>query len=330
MGVRKRWGMWIVAALALAGMAVSAGWAEAAGWVPKEPVSMIVPGAAGGSTDLLGRAVEKVWSKYCPQPLLVVNKTGGGGVVGATAVARAKPDGYTLALGYGSGHDLVMPHIQKVEYNPFRDLDPVARLSIHTVVVLVPASSPVKNMKDLIALAKKEGKPITASVGLTAGAVDLVIRGIASTTGIEITSIPHKGGAEAMTTLMGGQTTMGGGHPSEIIVPLKSNRIRAIAIATPERDPSLPDVPTLIEQGIKFHTWGSVKGIAVPKNTPKEIVAYYADVFKKITSDPDFKKSMQDISQPVLYLGPEDFDKFMHRAYDDYGKLVKQLGLEQK
>jgi tripartite-type tricarboxylate transporter receptor subunit TctC len=332
MGVRKRWGRWIVVALALAAMTVSAGWAAdpKGGFVPKEPVTVIVPGAAGGSTDLLARAVEKVWSKYCPQPLLVVNKTGGGGVVGATAVARAKPDGYTLALGYGSGHDLVMPHIQKVDYNPFRDLDPVARLSIHSVVVLVPASSPVKNMKDLIAMAKKEKKPITASVGLTAGAVDLVIRGIAATSGIEITSIPHKGGAEAMTTLMGGQTAMGGGHPSEIIVPLKANRIRAIAIATPERDPSLPDVPTLIEQGINFHTWGSVKGIAVPKNTPKEIVAYYAEVFKKVTADPDFRKSMQDLSQPVLYLGPEDFGKFMVQASNDYAKLVKQLGLEQK
>lgn len=300
------------------------------GFKPEKTITMVVPGAAGGSTDLLARAIEKVWSKYCPQPLQVVNKPGGGGVEGATTVARAKPDGYTLALGYGSGHDLVMPHIQKVEYDPFRDLVPVARLSMHSVVVLVPANSPFKTMKDVVDWAKKENKPVTASVGLTAGAVDLVMRGFGASTGITVTPIPHAGGAQAMTTLMGGQTLIGGGHPAEVISPLRSNRLRAIGIATPERDPALPNVPTLREQGINFHTWGSVKGIAVPQKTPQAVIDYYADVFKKITDDPDFKKAMQDMLQPVQYMGPDEFSKFMRQAYDDYGKLIKELGLVKK
>ena len=161
-----------------------------AAFKPEKPVTMIVPGAAGGSTDLLARAVEKVWSKYCPQPLQVVNKTGGGGIEGATFVARAKPDGYTMELGYGSGHDIVMPHIQKVEYDPFKQLEPVARLSIHSVVVLVPANSPFNSIKEITDWGKKENKPITASVSLTAGAVDLVMRGIGKTSGAENNADP--------------------------------------------------------------------------------------------------------------------------------------------
>ena len=297
---------------------------------PDKPVTIIVPFAAGGSSDMLGRAIEKVWNKHCPQPVQIVNKTGGGGIEGARFVSRAKPDGYTLVLGYGSGHDLVMPHLQKMEYDPFKDLAPIARMSMHSVVVLVPENSPYKSVKEIVDWAKKENKPVTAAVSTTAGAVDIVMRGIGKSTGITVTPIPHAGGSQAITTLMGGQTMMGGGHPAEIIPQLKANRVRPIGIATPERDPALPNVPTLKEQGINFYTWGSVKGMAAPKGTPPEIIAYYSDLFKKISEDPDFKKIMADLVQPIQYQNATEYAAFMKQAYGDYGKLVKDLGLEKK
>ncbi len=297
---------------------------------PDKPVTIIVPFAAGGSSDMLGRAIEKVWNKHCPQPVQIVNKTGGGGIEGARFVSRAKPDGYTLVLGYGSGHDLVMPHLQKMEYDPFKDLVPIARMSMHSVVVLVPENSPYKSVKEIVDWAKKENKPVTAAVSTTAGAVDIVMRGIGKSTGITVTPIPHAGGSQAITTLMGGQTMMGGGHPAEIIPQLKANRVRPIGIATPERDPALPNVPTLKEQGINFYTWGSVKGMAAPKGTPPEIIAYYSDLFKKISEDPDFKKIMADLVQPIQYHYATEYAAFMKQAYGDYGKLVKDLGLEKK
>ena len=297
---------------------------------PDKPVTIIVPFAAGGSSDMLGRAIEKVWNKHCPQPVQIVNKTGGGGIEGARFVSRAKPDGYTLVLGYGSGHDLVMPHLQKMEYDPFKDLVPIARMSMHSVVVLVPENSPFKSVKEIVDWAKKENKPVTAAVSTTAGAVDIVMRGIGKSTGITVTPIPHAGGSQAITTLMGGQTMMGGGHPAEIIPQLKANRVRPIGIATPERDPALPNVPTLKEQGINFYTWGSVKGMAAPKGTPPEIIAYYSELFKKISEDPDFKKIMADLVQPIQYQNATEYAAFMKQAYGDYGKLVKDLGLEKK
>ena len=338
MGNKLNWKTWVallvmvimVAAAVGCGKTPEAKPAAPAAFKPEKSVTLIVPFAAGGSSDLLARAVEKVWSKYCPQPVQIVNKTGGGGLEGATFVSRAKPDGYTLVLGYGSGHDTVMPHLQKMDYDPFRDLTPVARLSNHSVVVLVPENSPFKSVKDIVDWAKKENKPVTAAVSTTAGAVDIVMRGIGKASGITVTPIPHAGGAQAVTTLIGGQTTMGGGHPAEVLPQLKAKRVLPIAIATPERDPALPDVPTLKEQGINFYTWGSVKGIAAPKNTPKEIVDYYSDLFKKITDDPDFKKIMADMAQPVQYQNAADFTKFFKEAYDDYGKMVKDLGLDKK
>ena len=304
--------------------------APKAAFKPDKPITMIVPMAAGGSTDMLARAVEKVWSKYCPQPLQIVNKPGGGGIEGAAFAGRAKPDGYTLLMGVGSGHDIVMPHIQPVEYNVFKDVTIISRLSVHTVAVLVPENSPFNSMKDVIEWAKKENKPVTAAVSVKAGAVDLVMRGIGKSAGINVTPIPHAGGAQAMTTLVGAQTMMGGSHPGEAIAQLKANRVKAIGIATPERDPVLPNVPTLREQGINFHTWGSIKGVGAPKGTSKEIVDYYADVLKKVSEDPDFKKAMADMLQPVMYLGPADFEKNLKQASDDYAKLIKELELDKK
>ena len=303
---------------------------KAAAFKPDKPVTMIVPMAAGGSTDMLARAVEKVWSKYCPQPLQIVNKPGGGGIEGAAFAGRAKPDGYTLLMGVGSGHDIVMPHIQPVEYNVFKDVTIISRLSVHTVAVLVPENSPFNSMKDVIEWAKNENKPVTAAVSVKAGAVDLVMRGIGKSAGINVTPIPHAGGAQAMTTLVGAQTMMGGSHPGEAIAQLKANRVKAIGIATPDRDPVLPNVPTLREQGINFHTWGSIKGVGAPKGTSKEIVDYYADVLKKVSEDPDFKKAMADMLQPVMYLGPADFEKNLKQASDDYAKLIKELELDKK
>jgi tripartite-type tricarboxylate transporter receptor subunit TctC len=296
---------------------------------PEKPITAIVPASPGGATDLLARAVEKVWSKYCPQPIQIVNKGGGGGVEGAVAVKTAKPDGYTLIIGMGGGHDIVAPHLQNIEYK-YTDLTPVARLSVNSVVILVPADSPFNSVKDVVEWAKRENKPVTASVSQKAGAHDLTAQAFGKKAGITVTPIPHSGGAQAITTLLGGQTVIGTGHPAEVITHLKSGKLKPIGIALPERDPALPNVPTLKEQGIDVYTWGSVKGVGLPKNTSKEIVDYYADVFKKIADDPEFKKACEDMMQPAQYQNPEEFAKFLKQVTDDYGTLIKSLGIEKQ
>jgi tripartite-type tricarboxylate transporter receptor subunit TctC len=293
---------------------------------PTKPIQVIVPFSAGGSSDLLARAVEKIWTKYSPQPLIIINKPGGGGVMGTEFVVRSKPDGYTLYLGYGSGHDLVMPHLQKLPYDTFKDLDPVSRLSVHSVVICVGAKSPINSMKDLIAYAKA-GNKVTAAVSTAAGAVDIAMRAIAKRANINITPVPFSGGADAVTALAGGHLTIGGGHPSEVMPHVKAGRFKAIGVALLTRDPALPNIPTLKEQGINVYTWGSVKGVAAPAGTPKEVIQYISSTLKKVSADAEYKKIMANLYQPIMYQDTKDWAAFLKRAYKDYGDLIKELNI---
>jgi tripartite-type tricarboxylate transporter receptor subunit TctC len=318
----------IVASLATLLVAAAWPWAAmAADPYPTKPISAVVPMAAGGSSDLLARAVEKTWTKYSKQPLVIVNKPGGGGVVGTEGVVRSKPDGYTLYIGYGSGHDVVMPTLQKMPYDPVKDLIPVARISIHSVVIVTGAKSPFNSIKDVIAFSKKEGKPVTTAVSVKAGAVDLALTAFGKAAGVNIVTVPFSGGAEATTALAGGHLMIGGGHPSEIIPHIKAGRFKALAVVLPERDPSLPDVPTLREQGIDVATWGSIKGVAAPAGTPKEVVKEIEATIKKVCEDAEFKATMANLSQPIMYQGSEDFAKFIKQATADYALLIKQLNI---
>jgi len=300
----------------------------AADTYPSKPITAIVPMAAGGSSDLMARAIEKFWTKYSPQPLVIVNKPGGGGVVGTEQVVRSRPDGYMLYIGYGSGHDVVMPSLQKMPYDPLKDLIAVARVSIHSVVIVTGAKSPFNSIKDVVEYSKKEGKPVTTAVSVKAGAVDIALTAFGKAAGVNIVTVPFSGGAEATTALSGGHLMIGGGHPSEVIPPIRSGRFKPLAVVLPQRDPTLPNVPTLKEQGIDVATWGSIKGVAAPAGTPKEVVKYIEGTIKKICNDPEFQKTMATLSQPVMYQGSEDFAKFMRQATADYARLIKQLNIK--
>jgi tripartite-type tricarboxylate transporter receptor subunit TctC len=294
---------------------------------PTKPIQVIMPYAAGGSSDVLARAVEKVWKNYSPQPLIIVNKAGAGGVLGTEYVVRSKPDGYTVLFAYGSGCDLVMPHLQKMPYNHMKDLAPVARLSIHSVVVSVSGKSQFNSMKDVIAWGA-QGNKITAAVSTAAGAVDIVMKAIAKRTGVPITTVPFSGGAEAVTALAGGHLVIGGGHPSEVLPHIKSGRFKPVGVALDRRDGALPNVPTLREQGINVETWGSVKGVAVPAGTPPEIIEYLSSTLKKVCEDKEFKKTMNTIGQPIDYLNTKDWAAFLPKAYKDYGDMIKELDIK--
>ncbi len=302
--------------------------AMAADVFPSKPVTGLVPMAPGGSSDLMARALEKYWGKYSPQPMVIVNKPGGGGVVGTEQIVRSKPDGYNMYIAYGSGHDIVMPSLQKMPYDPQKDLIAVARVSIHSVVIVTGANSPFNSIKDVIAYSKKEGKPVTTAVSVKAGAVDLALTAFGKAAGVNIVTVPFSGGAEATTALAGGHLMIGGGHPSEVIPHIKAGRFKPLAVVLPQRDPSMPDVPTLKEQGVDVATWGSVKGVAVPAGTPKEVVKYLETTILKICKDPEFLETMKNLNQPVMCQGSEEFTKFIKQATEDYAKLIKELNIK--
>jgi tripartite-type tricarboxylate transporter receptor subunit TctC len=294
---------------------------------PSKSINAIVPYAAGGGTDLLARAVMRVWQKYSPQPWVVINKPGGGGVVGTEGVVRSKPDGYTIYVGYGSGNDTVLPHLQKLPYDPSKDLVPLARLSSHALVLVTGAASPYKTLPEMVAWAKKENKPFTASIPIRAGVNDITITALGKMVGVKIVTVPFSGAAESVTALAGGHVMIGSGNPSEVMPHIKAGRFRALAVATPERDPSLPNTPTLKEVGVDI-PWGTIlKGVGAPLGTPKEVIAYYETTLKKVCEDQEFKKIMATLYQPILYQNSADFGRFFEETTAEYGKLLKDLNI---
>ena len=296
---------------------------------PNKPMQLIVPYSAGGSTDVLARAVSQVAPRFFPQPLVVVNKTGGGGIPGRVEVVKAKNDGYTQLFGWGSGEDLVVPHQRSLPYDIFKDFETVCRISVHSIVLAVPANSPHKTLADLVKFAKTKDY-VTASVSTKGGSVDITYLLFAKAAGIKVTTVPGSGGADAITKLVGGHVDFGGGHPSEVLPHIKAGRLRGLAVAFEQRDASVPDIPTFKEQGYDVVTAGSVKGVAVPKETPKEIISYLEKKYKDLAADAEFQKIMKDIGQPVMYQNAEEYKVWFKQAYDQFGSLYKSLGIETK
>ena len=317
-----------VAAVAILGVLLL-GFSASAADYPNKPIQLIVPYSAGGSTDVLARAISQVAPKHFPQPLVVVNKAGGGGIPGRVEVVKAKNDGYTLLFGYGSGEDLVVPHQRPLPYDVFKDFETVCRMSVHSIVLAVPGNSPHKSLSDLVKFAKTKDY-LTASVSTKGGSVDITFLLFGRAAGIKVTTVPGAGGADAITSLVGGHVDFGGGHPSEVLPHIKAGRLRALAVAFDERDPSVPDVPIFKELGYNVVTAGSVKGVAAPKGTPNDVVAYLEAKFKAIAADADFQKIMKDLGQPVLYQDAKTYDTWFKAAYDQYGSLIKRLGIEAK
>jgi tripartite-type tricarboxylate transporter receptor subunit TctC len=292
---------------------------------PEKPVQLIVPYGAGGSTDLLARAMAQVSPKYLPQPLVVVNKAGGAGAPGRVDVIKSKPDGYTLLFGYGSGEDIVVPHQRQVPYDPFKDFEPVCRVSIHSIALAVQAESPHKTLDDLVKAGKT--KALTAAVAGKGASNDITAQAFGKQAGVKVTTVPGPGGADAVTRLLGGHADFATAHPSEILPHVKAGRLRVLAVALDKRDATLPEVPTFKEQGLDVVTAGSVKGLAAPKGTPKEAIATLEKACKGIADDPEFQKILADIGQPVNYQGGEEYRGWLKGASDQYAALLKTLNI---
>jgi tripartite-type tricarboxylate transporter receptor subunit TctC len=222
-----------------------------------------------------------------------------------------------------------MPHFQKLPYETFKDLIPICRLSVHSIVMIIRADAPYKTMKEFVEWGKKKDQ-VTASVSTRAGSVDIAFQAVGKATSLKIVTVPFRGGAESVTAIVGGQTDCGGNHPSEIMSHIKAKRLIPIAVALEQRDTAIPDVPTFKELGYPVVVAGSVKGVAAPKGTPPEVIKYLAERFKKVCEDPEFIKSMKDIGQPVMYLGPAGFGKFLQAGFEQYGKLIKEFNIQLK
>jgi tripartite-type tricarboxylate transporter receptor subunit TctC len=267
---------------------------------------------------------------HFPVQVIVVNQAGGAAIPGRVAVVNAKPDGYTLLFGYGSGEDLVTPHTIKLPYHQFKDLVPVCQISIVSLVISVQAAHPAKDLKEFVAWAKKQNRIITGAVSTRGASVDITMQALMKVAGVNAQTIPFRGGAEALTQILGGHTDFAGNTPSEVLSHVKGGRLRILGVCLRERDPVIPDVPTFMEEGFNLFTMGAIRGIGAPKGTPESVISYLEANFKKVTEDPEFHKTAKEISHPVLYRNRTVFLKNMTDGFEMYGQLIDKLGLKEQ
>jgi tripartite-type tricarboxylate transporter receptor subunit TctC len=263
--------------------------AHAVDW-PTRPVTIIVPFVAGGNTDMMARlAAERLSAKF-GQPFIIENRAGAGGVTGAAQVARSAPDGYTFLFGAGS--QLVLaPLLQKVPYDPDRDLVPITEFGTGPQILGVKADMPVNTLQEFIDYTKaRPGKLTYAGVGVQT--VTAIAAGVLlARAGLDMTLVPYKGGVQAVGDLLAGHVDMYFGNASEMLPHHNSGRIKLLAVATSERIPQAPDVPAVAETFPNF-AFGSWNGFMAPAGTPKEIIDKLVEGSIEAVNTPSVREKM--------------------------------------
>jgi len=296
---------------------------------PNKPIRILVGFAPGGGTDIVARALSVKMSETLGQPIVVENRAGASGTIAAAEVARSAPDGYTLLMGHSNSNAIAPFVLDKVPYDAGTDFTPITYVGYVPNVLVVHPSVPARTIPELIALAK--GKPgqytyASSGVGSTqhlAGAL------FAKLTDVQLNHIPYKGSGQAVVDLIGGQVNMNFDTMPPVLEHIKSGKLRALAISTPQRLPQLPDVPTFSEVGIKgfeVTNWYSVMG---PKGLPADVVSKIDGAVKKAMADPSINTSL--VAQGVQFGGaatPAQFSDFIKTELTKYQKLVKDLNVK--
>jgi tripartite-type tricarboxylate transporter receptor subunit TctC len=292
---------------------------------PRKPVRMIIPYPPGGPTDILGRIVAQNLSERFGQQVVVENKPGASGMIGADLVAKSPPDGYTL-LANASIH-VINPSLYKnPTYDAIKDFTPVSLIAEVPLVLVVAPELPVKSVKDLIALAKtKSGKLNFASSG-NAAAPHLAGEAFKIATGVDMQHVPYKGSGPALTDLMGGQVQLMFDSLPSSISHIKSGKLRAIAVTTAKRASALPNVPTIAESGVPGFDISTWYGIWAPAGTPKEIVSKLSDEIAKIVKLPDVRERLAGLGAEPVGNSPDEFAAYCRSELAKWAKIVKASG----
>lgn len=293
---------------------------------PAKPVTLLITFPAGGPTDLAGRALAEATSKYLGQPVVVENRPGATGTLGAAALVNARPDGYTVSMIPITA--LRLPHMENVAFDPMKDIRYVMGVSGYVFAVIVRADAPWKSMADLVAAAKaKPGEISYGSHGI-GGSVHLATEELSAAQGVKLNHIPYKGSADMLTAMLGGHLNVA--VDSTGAVPhVAAGRARVLAVFTEKRAAVWPEVPTMTELGYGIVST-SPYGIGVPAATPPAVVKALHDAFKKGLEDPIHTKMLERYNQPVWYLSSEDYTKWAREQYEKERAIIERLGLTRK
>jgi tripartite-type tricarboxylate transporter receptor subunit TctC len=300
--------------------------AHAQTW-PTKPVHIIIPFVAGGSSDIVGRAIGAKFQELLGQPAVVENKPGANGAIAAEYVAKAAPDGYTILVGSIGVFSINAALFKDLRYHPVRDFAPIT-LAVTTPNVLItkPTLAPA-SLKELVELMKKNPGKLSYCSSGTGSSDHLTAELLKQMSASDAVHVPYKGGAACQTDIMGNQVDFSFQNLGAVTNYIKGGRMKALAVTAGKRHPQLPDVPSASEAGFADLVVTSWQAAAAPAKTPREIVARLNDATVKALRSPDVSARMQQIGFDVVAGSSEEFGKFMQQEVDRWTRVVQKGGI---
>ncbi len=292
---------------------------------PSKLIKIVVPFPAGGATDIMTRNIAQKLNEAWKQPVVVENRAGANGMIGADAVAKSRADGYTY-LAATIAHSAGVSLFPKAPYQLQRDLQPVAIMGLIPLVPIVRADSPIRSLQDLLATSKS--KNLNAGSGGNGTAAHLGLELFKSATGAKIQHVPYKGGALVMTDLLGGQIDVTFALLPECLPHVKSGKLRALAVTSDKRYPLLPDVPTTLEAGIPGIEVTSWNGLMVPSGTPRAILSKINAEVTRIAGAPEMRARIVELGFQPTALSVSDTENFMRADVERWAKVIRDAGIK--
>lgn len=300
---------------------------HAFGWAadyPTKPIELVVPASAGGGTDALARGFAEVMKKYLPQPLVVNDKPGASGVIGMTDVLNARPDGYKV--GMIIAELVILPHLGLAKFT-YEGFVPVARLNGDPSAITVRADAPWNTIEEFLAAAKARPGAITMGNSGNGSIWHLAAVGLEDKVGVKFNHVPFQGAAPGVVSLLGGQIDAVAVSPGEVAAHLQGGKLKMLAVMADERVKAFDKVPTLKERGIDL-VIGTWRGIAAPKGTPPQVVAYLKDLALKASSEPSFRETLDKQNLGFVYADDQAFKAKITKDNAYFKDLITKLGIK--
>ena len=292
---------------------------------PAKPIRVVVPYAPGGATDLTARLVGQKMQEAMKQNVVVENRPGAGGVIGADIVAKAAPDGYSVLIAVPA-ELVILPHLQKMPYNVEKDLAPVSLAAVTPLVLVVHPSLPVKTVKELVEfIRKRPGQLSYASAG-TGGVQHLSGELLKITMKLDMVHVPYKGAGPVMPDLIGGHVPMFFSGMPPAMPHVKAGKLRALAVTTTRRSPAAPDVPTMGQAGVPGFDISNWFAYFVPAATPATVIARLNSEVNRGLAQKDVKEKLANVGAEVVGTSPEELAKFVRAESEKYARLIKESG----
>ena len=316
-----------IAGLAVATTAFAAAPALAA-WPDGRPVSIVVPYAPGGTADALARLVAQHLGTKLDTSVVVVNKAGASGIIGESAVAQAAPDGYTVL--YDATPLSINPHLQKLPYDPEKDLQPVSLVAVTPMLMAVGKNSPYNTLDDFIKAAKQSPGKLTFSSGGQGTVQYMGGELFAQGAGIKMLHVPYKSGGPAIQAIMAGEVDMGFGNLPALTPHVKSGLLKPLAITSATKNPAFPDVPAIGESAVKGYEVYEWNGMFVPGKTPPEIVKQLNTAVREVLALPEVKERFDNLGSRIVASTPEEFGKYLAAERTKWADTVKAAGIQKE